>query len=139
MDTTLLYIGFSAILLYFVVKSFYNFKNNSKYTFTNKFIKYLDKDLSCSLNYVQEALNNAGFKNVKFYNAENWFKAQSRLSSSSFTEEIVIKVRGDNEMAIVFFKSVCPISTLVFNWGKNRRNFRKFEDELEKLLINSKA
>ncbi|PWH82244.1 hypothetical protein [Brumimicrobium oceani] len=134
MDTILLYIGFSAILLYFIVKSLYSLRNNSKYTFTNKFKKHLDQDLSRSLNHVQQALDNAGFKNVKFYNAENWFKAQSRLNSSSFTEEIVIKVRGDNEMAIVFFKSVCPISTLVFNLGKNRRNFKKFETELEKLI-----
>jgi hypothetical protein len=32
------------------------------------------------------------------------------------------------------FKSICALPTQVGAWGKNRRNYKKFEEELEKLM-----
>lgn len=137
METTLLYFGLAAIIIsILLILSFTKaIKNNGILTSKFRAIKSIDKGLHTSLNDVKQALDNAGFKKVKFYRAENWFKAQSKLSSSQFSDEIVVRVRGNDEMTVIYFYSVCSLGARLGSWGKNKKNYKSFERELEKLNL----
>ncbi|RFC54584.1 hypothetical protein [Brumimicrobium aurantiacum] len=140
MNTTLIYLTALFLFIFFWIIVFIKRKYNGIEGLTSRFkaSKSLDWELHCSLDCVEEALKNAGFHQVKFYKAENWFYAQSKKNASSWSEEIVVKVRGDHEMSVIYFKSICIFPFRIFDLGKNRRNYFKFERELEK-IINKKA
>jgi len=103
---------------------------------TNKFLatKEIKGDPSDNLNFIENALKNAGFKNVGIDTGENRFYAQTKFSMSSFSEYIEVSYTNDQHTTKIKFLSICALPTQVFAWGKNKRNYKKFEKELEKLI-----
>ena len=86
---------------------------------------------------IMEALKNAGFKKVGLDNEENRFYAQTKFSMSSFSEYIEVAFNHEHFSTDLKFKSKCALPTQVVAWGKNKRNYKKFEKELKKLMPTS--
>ena len=74
-----------------------------------------------------EALEKCAFK-IKHVDKDiGLIQAQSRLSFWSWTEKINVIV---DRSGIVKMKSECYVSTQIIDWGKNRRNVKKFFEYL---------
>ena len=87
-----------------------------------------------NLNLIKKALINSGFKKVGVYPDENRFYAHTKFSMSSFSEYIEVTCSSDNLQTSITFKSMCALPTQIYDWGKNKRNYKKFERELEKVM-----
>jgi hypothetical protein len=99
--------------------------------------KKISGNLTDNLKFIEEALKNAGFKKVGLDKDENRFYAQTKFSMSSFSEYIEVSFSHDQFSTDLKFKSICALPTQVVAWGKNKRNYKKFERELEKLMPTS--
>jgi hypothetical protein len=55
---------------------------------------------------------------------------------SSWTEQIEVQAIENQGKTEVNFKSICSLPTQIYDWGKNKRNYKKFEKELEKVIVN---
>ena len=97
------------------------------------------KGSSNNLVIIMEALKNAGFKKVGVDQDANRFYAQTKFSMSSWTEYIEVVIIEDQSETEIKFKSICAYPTQIYDWGKNKRNYKKFEEELEKIQSRSKA
>ena len=102
----------------------------SKYE-TRKKIKGLPQH---NLELIKQALKNAGFKKVGIDEEERSVYARTSFSMSSFLEYIEITYQQRQEQTELNFKSICALPTQIYDWGKNKRNFKKFEKEIDKLL-----
>ena len=102
----------------------------SKYE-TRKKIKGLPQH---NLELIKQAVKNAGFKKVGIDEEERSVYAWTSFSMSSFLEYIEITYQQRQEQTELNFKSICALPTQIYDWGKNKRNFKKFEKEIEKLL-----
>lgn len=96
--------------------------------------KKIDGNPNENLKIILEALKNSGFRKVRLDEDDKRFYAQTRFSMSSFSEYIEVSVSHDNLSTELKFKSICALPTQIYDWGKNKRNFRRFEKELEKLI-----
>jgi hypothetical protein len=103
---------------------------------TSKFVakKKINGNPTDNLKFIEEALKNAGFKKVGLDKDENRFYAQTKFSMSSFSEYIEVSFSHDHFSIDLKFKSICALPTQIVDWGKNKRNYKKFEKELEKLM-----
>jgi hypothetical protein len=105
---------------------------------TSKYIanQILQFDLNSSLALVKQALVNSQFSKIGFDPTENRYYAVSGFSMYSWSEYIQVKaVKIDNQTEIEF-KSICAFPMQIFDWGKNKNNYRKFERQL-KILSSS--
>ena len=109
-------------------------KNRDAITSKFEAKKKINGNPTDNLKFIGEALKNAGFKKVGLDKDENRFYAQTKFSMSTFSEYIEVSYSHDNLSTDLKFKSICALPTQVFAWGKNKRNYKKFEKELEKLM-----
>jgi hypothetical protein len=79
------------------------------------------------------ALEAAGFCRVRHYSEENRFLATGKISMSSWGEFIEVKLIKDNAEHIICFKSVCSFLFQVYDWGKNKRNAKRFFKALSEI------
>lgn len=86
------------------------------------------------LKWIENALKNAGFTRVGLDENENRFYGQAKFTMSSFSEFIEVSFSQNEYSTDLHFKSICALPTQIFDWGKNKRNYKKFEKELEKLM-----
>jgi hypothetical protein len=73
-----------------------------------------------------KSLKNTGFKNVGQAANENRYFAQSKLSMSSWTEYIEVKTNENKDHLELTFTSICAFPFQIFDWGKNKRNAKRF-------------
>ena len=83
-------------------------------------------------------MEKAGVNNINFHQKENKFTGKVGFSMSSWSEYIEVKVLRSNGKLVIDFKSVCAFPYQIFDWGKNKSNFKKFEAELHQVLNNLK-
>lgn len=112
-------------------------KNPDAITGKYEATKTINGNPSENLELIKEALKNSGFKKVGVDQAENRFYAQTKFSMSSWSEYIEVYYRHDNFSTHLKFKSICTLPTQIVAWGKNKRNYKRFEKELEKLMPTS--
>lgn len=84
-------------------------------------------------NLLFNALKNSGFKNIGLDKDSKRLYAQAKFSMSSFSEFIEVYYNEQNSSIHVRFKSICALPTQIYDWGKNKRNYKKFIEELKKL------
>lgn len=84
-----------------------------------------------------KVMEKAGVKNINFHHEENKFTGLVGFSMSSWSEYVEVKVASSHGKLNLDFKSVCAFPYQIFDWGKNKSNFRKFEKELLKVLNTS--
>ena len=114
----------------------YKFFTKDKDAITSKFStkQILASDLNSNLPLIQQAIVNAGFHKIGFDITENRFFATSGFSMQSWSEFIEVKVIEKNMTTELNLKSICAFPMQLFDWGKNKENYRKFEKELSKLI-----
>lgn len=79
---------------------------------------------------ILNALKKSGFKNKK--ESENRFTAITFPTMSSFSELIITDINKiDETKYIVKFNSACFFPLQVFDWGKNKRNSKRFFKNLD--------
>lgn len=83
---------------------------------------------------ITKSLMNAGFKKVGFNSELDRYFASAGMSLWSFGENIAVKVNPTAEGQEVQFASVCVFPTQIADWGKNKRNAKKFFTQLEALI-----
>ena len=137
-DTNIWWLVFIAITAFiFIYKKVTKNPNaiTSKFETTKK-IQGLPQD---NLKLILQALKNAGFNKVGIDEDENYFYARTKFSMSSFLEYIEVSYQNTQNKTELKFKSICALPTQIYDWGKNKRNFKKFEKEMEKLLNVNKT
>jgi hypothetical protein len=136
MDLLVSNFGWILLILTVIIIFLYKKISNNPDAMTSKFkTRRKTKVDSISMRpIIKEALQNSGFKNIGFDEDENRFYAKTRFSMSSWSEYVEVKIdRSQNETEIEF-KSICAMPTQIYDWGKNKRNYTKFESELKKLM-----
>lgn len=109
------------------------FSKNPK-AFTSKYSIIYPIDVkNQSSELIISALKSAGFKNVKYFPEENRFIATSRISMSSWGEFIEVKLLADNTEHRIHFKSICSFIFQIYDWGKNKRNAKRFFKAINKI------
>ena len=125
------------IILFIIVVSIYLYKIivQNKDALTSKFTvkQILPLPVNASLHMSKQALKNAKFINVGLDSNENRLYAKSGFSMSSWSEFIQVKAHEMDNSTEIEFKSICALPTQVFDWGKNKSNYKRFEKELNKL------
>ncbi|TQD40176.1 hypothetical protein [Haloflavibacter putidus] len=84
-------------------------------------------------------MKNAGFNKVGIDEDKNCFYAKTTFSMSSFLEYIEISYQNTQNKTELKFKSICALPTQIYDWGKNKRNFERFEKEIDQLLSVNKT
>ncbi|CAM4117856.1 hypothetical protein FLAN108750_11290 [Flavobacterium antarcticum] len=82
---------------------------------------------------IEEALIRTNFKNVRFDDVNHKFSASTGFSMWSWSELIEVKLKPAGLHTEIEFKSICAFPTQLYDWGKNKRNFKRFSTELYKL------
>ncbi|WP_432671360.1 hypothetical protein [Flavobacterium sp. SM2513] len=96
--------------------------------------KILHLDLETSGILIMKALEQAKFSNVHINDEGTEIQATSAFSMSSWSENIKVTIRKDENVTKMKFISICVFPMQIFDWGKNKENYRKFANELNKLI-----
>ena len=96
--------------------------------------KILHTDVKTSEILIIKALERAGFSNVKSDETGTKIQAKSGFSMSSWSEYIEVSLKEKEGGTKMKFKSICAFSMQLFDWGKNKENYRRFAKELETLM-----
>lgn len=129
------YLWFLIIIFIVFIFTYKKITNNND-ALTAKFttVKDLKTNVSNIDNLLLIAFKNSGFRNIRIEKNENRIYAHTKFSMSSFSEYVEIFYEVDQFSTVLRFKSICALPTQIYDWGKNKRNFKKFSKELEKLL-----
>ncbi len=109
---------------FFILKEFYvtsQYKTAQSYPKTTNFTPLLFK-----------SLREAKFTNI--HQTGNQFVAHANATMSSWSEVITINYLERDGEAIIEVESKCAVPTQIFDWGKNRRNVKRFFMILEQNL-----
>lgn len=74
----------------------------------------------------EEALMKAGFKMSKWVEQNQAYYSESSLSIWSWGEDIQVSFQENEQGTKVKFTSSCKLSTQIIDWGKNKKNTKKF-------------
>ena len=120
------------LIIYFVLK--YKFFQNREYTSQYKDVILLEKDDNL-LNKVIDSMKLSNFNDVVYDEKTNKFYASTLATMSSWSEFIEVEMEKiDDTNILLKFLSRCTYPYQVFDWGKNKKNFEKFEAELNKVI-----
>ena len=81
-----------------------------------------------------EAMKKAGFKNLNHQSPHNRIDGTVPFSMSSWSEIIEVKWQSIDDKLEIQFQSVCSMPYQIYDWGKNKENFKRFHNELMKVI-----
>ena len=81
----------------------------------------------------QEALMKAGFGPSRWVDQQQAFYAESPVNLWSWGEDILVRFQETNQGTEVHFTSSCKLATQFIDWGKNKKNAKKFINSLTTL------
>ncbi len=139
METLLSNLGWIILVVFVLTLFLYKKITKDKDGLTSKFIakQVLQLKLDEALLISKQALENAKFSKVSLNLNANKVDAQNGFSMSSFSEYIQVEANEIAGATEIKFKSICAVPTQIYDWGKNRRNYRRFEKELKKLTSST--
>ena len=79
----------------------------------------------------EEALLKAGFKNSRWIENNQSFYSESSITIWSWGEDIVVRFEEKAAETLVWFTSSCKLATQFIDWGKNKKNAKKFFTALQ--------
>lgn len=135
METLKANLGWIIVVVFVLTLFLYKKITKNKDALTSKFIakQLLPLKLDEALLRSKQALENAKFSKVKLNVEEKKVNAQNGFSMSSFSEYIQVEAKEIAGITEIEFKSICAVPTQIYDWGKNRRNYKKFLSALNKL------
>ena len=135
METLIDYFGWILIALTVVFFILYKWKRNDSNALTAKYEteKRFKFNKNNKSKVILEALKKSNFKNIHFDEINSTYYAKTRVSIWSWSELIEVRITDNEEETRINFLSICSLFTQIISWGKNRRNARRFFDELNRL------
>jgi len=79
----------------------------------------------------EEALMKAGFKMSKWVAQNQAFYSESSVTIWSWGEDIQVTFQENEQGTLLKFVSSCKLSTQIIDWGKNKKNAKKFFTALQ--------
>ena len=122
------------LIFYFVLKQYYSKKSELSTSHYSDIITINNnEDLN---NTILSALKNAQFDEVSFDYKQNKFFAITKKTMSSFGEYLIIdKINMYESKVKLNFRSQCNYPFQIYAWGKNKKNYNRFQSELLKLIV----
>lgn len=123
------------IIFFVTIISIFLYKRitNNPNAITAKHIAYLDLE---NQNFTQEdilqAMKASKFKRVYYNEEKQVFRGSVNFSMSSFFENIEIRLINSETKQSLTFLSICGLPTQIYDWGKNKRNYKRFLKNLHK-------
>ena len=74
----------------------------------------------------QEALMKAGFGMSRWVEQQQALYAEGSINLWSWGEDILVRFQENEEGTLIQFTSSCKMSTQIIDWGKNKKNAKKF-------------
>ncbi|MEY1640426.1 hypothetical protein [Tenuifilum osseticum] len=135
MEILIDYIGWILIALTIIIFILYKWIRNDSNSLTAKYEteKRFKFNKNNKSEIILEALKKSNFKNIHFDEINSTYYAKTRVSIWSWSELIEVKITDNEEETRINFLSICSLFTQIISWGKNRRNARRFFDELNRL------
>lgn len=81
-----------------------------------------------------KVMKSVGFKDIDFDKGCEKFHATTTFSMSSWFEHIEIKLVSVGQKRQLHFSSICGYPYQIYDWGKNKQNFERFQKELIKVI-----
>lgn len=81
---------------------------------------------------ILQAMKASKFKNIHYNERSQVFKGNVNFSMSSYFENIEIKLINSEEKQSLIFLSICGFPFQIYDWGKNKRNYKRFLKNLHK-------
>ena len=75
---------------------------------------------------ILQAMRYSKFKNAYFNEEDQVFRGTVGFSMSSFFELIEIRLIDSENNQSLTFLSICGLPTQIYDWGKNKRNYKRF-------------
>lgn len=128
MDFIIENIGWVIILATIAFFFFYKLISKDPNALTSKYRTHLKLSVESDNlpKKIIDSLKQSGFSKVGYDPEENIYYAQTKISIWSWTEFIEIQVQKDNNINRLVFTSICALPLQIFDWGKNKRNAKKF-------------
>jgi len=79
----------------------------------------------------EEALMKAGFRMSKWVDQNQAFYSESSITIWSWGEDIQVNFHENEQGTLLKFTSSCKLATQIIDWGKNKKNAKKFFTALE--------
>lgn len=108
----------------------------SKFNFlTSKFSYKKMYDLTSDILFLKmiEVLQNSRFKVVKYDEKKGLILAISKMTWTSWGENIYVKLEGSGDITVVKFTSATIFG--VYSWGKNKENYNTLLSKFDESLI----
>lgn len=74
----------------------------------------------------EDALMKAGFKMSRWIENNQAFYAEVSITIWSWGEDIEVRFQENEQGTLVWFNSSCKLATQFIDWGKNKKNAKKF-------------
>ncbi len=74
----------------------------------------------------EEALLKSGFKRSRWIENDQAFYSESAITIWSWGEDIEVRFQENEAGTLVWFTSSCKLATQFIDWGKNKKNAKKF-------------
>ncbi|MDX5404034.1 MAG: hypothetical protein LPK28_00895 [Bacteroidota bacterium] len=113
-----LYLGYRAFL--------YWIPDPLRYTARFHQVEFLPHGQKKAMELSEEALKRAGFRITGRDERSGDLYAETRFSMSSWKEGIVVSFSEVPSGTRIDLISICKVPTQIVDWGKNRRNARRF-------------
>ena len=121
-----------SLMIYFVLNYYYS-KNGELSTshYEATITVFNNEEL---INRILTALKEAQFDEVVFDQEQHKFFALTKKTMSSFGEFLIIEmINLDQSTVQLNFRSQCNYPFQIYAWGKNKKNYNRFQSELLKL------
>lgn len=106
---------------------------NNPNAVTAKYIGTLDlENKEISREDILQAMKTSKFKNVYYDEGNQVFKGSVNFSISSYFENIEIRLIDSENKPRLTFLSICGFPFQIYDWGKNKRNYKRFIKNLHK-------
>jgi len=106
---------------------------NNPNAVTAKYIGTLDlENKEISREDILQAMKASNFKNVYYDERNEVFKGSVNFSMSSYFENIEIRLIDSENKPRLTFLSICGFPFQIYDWGKNKRNYKRFIKNLHK-------
>ncbi len=118
------------LMIYFGLKYYYKKGDSSISRYNETIIMRNNEGL---INNILIALKKSNFEDISFDEEQNKFFALTKKTMSSFGEYLIVEmITIDQSKVKLNFRSQCNYPFQIYAWGKNKKNFKRFETELLK-------
>lgn len=123
--------GLAFIMLLVVIIIWRGIVKKKKVTAHYQESRKYDKPVQELIELVGKALEDINAKKIAYNSSTSVFSAKLEGSIWSWSEILEINLESSEHETTVAFSSQCSLPSQILDWGKNRRNSKRFFNKLE--------